>query len=106
MPERNWYDRGRVQAAFEHFAHVRMGGRLPPRTRNAVGYELAELGVTWPFLSKLCQMTDDEVLALPGVGRDGLRAVRRIAPYWGPRPHRDRLRPPRPKERHPWWLLP
>lgn len=97
---------GHTQACFEHFYHVAMGGGLPPRTLNAVAHELAERGEGWPFVSRLCQMTDDDILRIPGVGKHGLRAVRRVAPYRGGTPQRARLRPPRPKGRHPWWLLP
>jgi hypothetical protein len=97
---------GHAQASFEHFYHTAMGGGLPPRTRNAVAYELAERGEAWPFVSRLSHMTDDDILRIPGVGKQGLRAVRRIAPYRGSAPQRARLRAPRPKGQHPWWLLP
>lgn len=64
----------------------------------------------WRFL--LSWMSDSELLAVPGIGRRRLRAIRAVAPRsrWacepGGEPHRDRLRPPPPNGRHPWWLLP
>lgn len=64
----------------------------------------------WRFLLK-CK-TDSELLAVSGIGRRRLRAIRSLAPHYhwvnepDGTPHRDRLRPPPPKGRHPWWLLP
>lgn len=56
--------------------------------------------------------SDSELLGVPGIGRQRLRAIRTLAPRhrWASEPdgapHRDRLRPPPPKGAHPWWLLP
>lgn len=64
----------------------------------------------WRFLLKC--MTDTELLAVPGIGRRRLRAIRAVAPRapWQTEddgtPHRDHLAPPPSRGQHPWWLLP
>jgi hypothetical protein len=62
------------------------------------------------WTSLLRWSSDSELLALPGMGLRRLRALRGIAPRFpwvtepDGEPHRDRLKAPPSRVRHPWWL--
>jgi hypothetical protein len=78
--------------AWEHFA-----GTVPTtRTFNALGHWLYEERIEYPYRLVIADMSDAELLAVPGVGRVGLRTVRARFPY---RPVAALLRDAAPRSR-------